>query len=250
MSNWKNVLQDELNKYEFKYVLPGTKEIVKYKPLTTKDIKYLLIHENSNSMEAMEEVFDIILNNVLIDKVDIDEMYISDRYALIFELRKNSKGSIINLPIFTCPKCKSQSMDSFNLNGVDIKSLKDDIDNKIKIADSISIELDFIKRKHMKEIFAYQNKIKYKSNVEKAGDLVVISHAQYIDKIFENDNEVKDITLKDKIEFINLLPEHLFNKIADWISDNSFGLSELTHKKVCQHCGHTTQESIGINDLF
>ena len=99
-----------LNVYEFDCVLPGTKQEVKYKPITTNQIKKLLVYENELNPIKIEQAYNELISSCVIsEEFDINSIYIKDREFLLINLRKVSKGEQYEFT-FTCPECKSGNM--------------------------------------------------------------------------------------------------------------------------------------------
>ena len=139
-----------LNIYEFDLPpLPGSGEKLKIKPLTTKQIKNLLMYEGSEEDFAlMTQIFDdIIHESVTTPDFDLSELYLQDRFFLLLEIRKKTKGEVHEFN-YTCGQCKSQSLQKVNLDELKVTPKPDSEDNIIKLTDDISVEMDFLKRKH------------------------------------------------------------------------------------------------------
>ena len=57
-----------LNVHEFEAILPGSGEKVKFKPLTTAQIKKLLVYGDDESPLILEQALDDIINSAVIDE--------------------------------------------------------------------------------------------------------------------------------------------------------------------------------------
>ena len=105
MSNFKNYV----NVYEFDCKLPGSGKVVNYKPITTGQMKKLLIYENETSPVVQEKALDSLISSSVIDKdFNINDLYLEDRFFLLVEMRKNTKGKTFTFP-FECSKCKTST---------------------------------------------------------------------------------------------------------------------------------------------
>lgn len=120
-SNFRNYL----NTFVFDTVLPGSGEEVSFKPITTGQIKKLLLYETSDDPMTIENALDDVITECIVkpDEFDIKKMYIQDRFYLLVELRKATRGSSYNFQSI-CSNCKSQTQHSVNLNDLKVKKLK------------------------------------------------------------------------------------------------------------------------------
>ena len=95
MSEKPKFLQ-HVNVYDFTCELPGSKQTVQFKPVTTGQIKKLLSYENETNYVVQEQALDdLISSSVLSDGFDIGELFIYDRLFLLLEIRKKTKGEIL-----------------------------------------------------------------------------------------------------------------------------------------------------------
>jgi hypothetical protein len=141
MSDFKKYL----NVYEFECELPGSKKKVKFKPLTTGQMKKLLIYEGEEDEVKVEGALDELISSAIITKdFNIEELYLQDRFFLLVELRKKTKGSLYKFQI-NCPECGSQSIIKIGLDKLPVKKLEKE-EEEIKIDDNISLVLSQIKR--------------------------------------------------------------------------------------------------------
>lgn len=147
-----------LNAYEFEYTLPGSGETIKFKPLTTVQMKQLLQYEDETDPTKVSEALDEMINAAVVTEgFDINELYLRDRFALLIEIRKKTKGETYEFQ-FKCPQCGSQVLTGVNLDNLEVKK-KDVGSGTIDVADDITIEIEHLKRKDERE--AIQNINKY-----------------------------------------------------------------------------------------
>jgi len=132
MSNFKRYL----NMYTFESELPSDGSIVKYKPITTGQIKKLLLYETSDDPSSIEEALDELINECVVfpEDFDVKSMYLQDRFFLLVEIRRATKGS--NYTFQTkCPECDSQTSHTINLGELPLKKM-----DRIKISPPIEEE--------------------------------------------------------------------------------------------------------------
>src|SRR6056297_3084901 len=116
-----------VNSYEFDYTLPGSNEVLVYKPITTGQLKKLLPYENEKDPIVVEKALDNLISSCIISEgFDINKLYLEDRFALLIELRKKSKGEEYSF-IYNCPKCDSRTPITKDLN--QLKCTKKSHDN-------------------------------------------------------------------------------------------------------------------------
>ena len=86
--------RDYLNVFEFDIILPGSGERLKIKPLTIGGIKQILTYDIDTLTPSMlTDMFDKIISQSVITKgFDPSELYLQDRYYLVLEIRKKTKG--------------------------------------------------------------------------------------------------------------------------------------------------------------
>jgi hypothetical protein len=132
-----------MNTYEFECELPGSREVVKFKPLVTKQIKKLLAHED-DTYEKVEEILDRIISLAVINEdFNIDNLYLQDRFFLTVEIRKKSKGETYDFQ-FDCPSCESQNYISVNLDNLPVNYLnkkKNNINTEVKLTNDVSVNM-------------------------------------------------------------------------------------------------------------
>ncbi len=120
MSNFKRYI----NVYEFETVLPGNGKTVKFKPISTGQIKKLLMYENAEDQAVIETALDEILAGcVLGEDFKTDNLYLQDRFYLLLEIRKATKGNTYQFQT-VCPSCSSQSLQTVNLSEMPVKVLE------------------------------------------------------------------------------------------------------------------------------
>ena len=82
-----------LNVYEFNTTLPGSGEEVTFRPITTGQLKKLLIYENETDPMVIEGALDDLISSCIVNEdFNINDLYLQDRFFLLVEIRKKSKG--------------------------------------------------------------------------------------------------------------------------------------------------------------
>ena len=249
-SNFK----DYLNVFEFEAVLPGSGQKIKFKPLTIGNIKQIASYsEEKPTAATLTNMFDeIFKNSVISDGFDPLDIYLQDRYFLILEIRKKTKGEVIEYTM-TCPECKSQSQQKVNFERIPVKPKRDDIDYDVSITEELTIKLRHLIRREEKEIYELWSDFKkagqYKNDTEADLDLAILLEAQSIESIITPDGQQDNITIIDKKYLLENIPQPLYKKVAEWYDEYDFG-PELTIKVKCPHCEFESQQDITNTDFF
>jgi TusA-related sulfurtransferase len=248
MSENKPNFLDYVNVYEFECELPGSKQKVKFKPVTTGQIKKLLTYEKETNYVIQEQALDdLISSSVLSEGFSTDELYIYDRMFLLLELRKKTKGEVLEFKI-DCPKCKSQSLNRVNLDALELTKL-DNEDGEIVDLDEIKVHLRHMKRKHQKQDIKPSYFPKGMTPTQQGYIFQVLFHACAIDKIETPKGLDENIPMKDRIYFIENIPMQHMEAIKNTVETMEFGW-KLENKIMCTHCGYTNIEQIPIQQNF
>ena len=245
-SNFKKYL----NKYEFKTVLPGSGKEITFRPITTGQMKALLVHEKEDDVGAVEEVIDKMMSECVIKpkNFDIDELYINDRFFFLIELRKHTRGTTYEFE-HKCPKCKSQSLQVVDLKKLKVNKLPKNLNNVVKIDEDISVELDFPRRRDQK--LAYDILREAPGNIsemQKTAELGTLISALTIKAIITPDGADKDVSLEDKIFFVENISTQMYEKIADF-SSKHFGV-DFKAKIKCKSCKDSKVVNIPPENFF
>lgn len=107
-----------LNMYQFDTKLPGSGRELKIKPITTGQLKRMLMYENVMDMGKIEEALDTLITECVLSKdFDVNELYLQDRFFLLTELRKVTRGNMYTFTAFcNNPMCGSQYVHTIDLS--------------------------------------------------------------------------------------------------------------------------------------
>jgi len=248
--NWREQFDKDLNIYEFSKILPGTGEEIKFKPLTTKLIKKLLVYENSKDQDVIENALDELIMSTITSPAtfNILDVYMQDRFSLLLEIRKKSKGETYQFTL-ECPECKSQSLQTINLNDLEEKKLNPNYNKEIKLTENITIGLDYITRREHKEGLNYIKKIKSNSETEKLFNSAMVMLCFGIEYIKVNDEKDDSITIEDKLHLIENIPTSILEKIKNWSNENNFGVN-MSFSRKCPNCKHEEIIEVPLTDFF
>lgn len=120
-SNFRNYL----NTYVFETDLPGNGMAVSFKPVTTGQIKRLLLYETTNDPLSMEAALDSVIEECVIrpENFKVSSLYIQDRFFLLVEIRKATRGATYMFQT-ECASCGSQTQQAINLSELPVTKLK------------------------------------------------------------------------------------------------------------------------------
>jgi len=237
-----------LNVYEFECELPGTRQKIKYKPITTNQIKKLLVYENEKNPIVIEQAFDELIKSCIItEDFDYDNIFNQDREFLLIELRKVSKGEQYEYQ-FNCPKCGSGNLSYIDFNSFPLTSKENDVLEVIEITKDVSIEIGYIRRKEQKESFELIPKNTPKERLYST--MALHSLAASIKSITTPDGKEDNLIMSDRLQIMDSLTFNVMDKIKNFFVDNPFGY-DLSYETKCVHCDYTSgKQELDINSNF
>lgn len=131
-----------INSYVFETDLPGSGMSVSFKPVTTGQIKKLLLYETTEDPMAIETALDDMITECVVkpEKFDTRSLYLQDRFFLLVEIRKATRGATYQFQT-VCTSCGSQSQQNINLSNLPVTKLT----KKNKIVEIETKEITSIK---------------------------------------------------------------------------------------------------------
>ena len=246
--NQKPKFIDRVNVYEFTCKLPGLNQEVKFKPVNTGQLKKLLTYENETNLIVQEQALDdLISSSVLSEDFNSDELYLEDRFYLLVELRKKTKGEVLEFT-YTCPKCKSQTLNRVDLNSLKVKPLDPGANKVVELGNEIKVHLRRTKRKHQKEIKPGHIP-KNMTPSQQQAEIQILFHACAIDKIETPEGMDEELQLKDKKWLIENIPTGDYDKIREGIEELAFGV-DLSYEIGCNACKFSQTVEVPIEQNF
>lgn len=266
MSDFKNYL----NTFVFDTVLPGSGETIKFKPITTGQLKNMLLYENIDEPHKIEEALDQLIQECVVNEdFNVDDLYLQDRFFLLVEIRKSSKGNTYSFQL-KCSSCDSQSIINIDLNDLIVKKFKgneqqnetlisvnkknknkvieDSFNDIIELENKLKLQLQFPTRGMQKEIFNRLYNNKKITDIQRNVELITNLQAISIKSIILPDGETFD-NYHDRLYLSNNIRQIDQDKITDWLSQNDFGL-DFTFTQKCSHCGKEIKRDIPLEDFF
>jgi len=241
-------INNYINSFEFDFTLPGSNEIIMFKPLTTGQLKKLLPYENEKNPEIIESLLDNLISNCVVSEgFDINTLYLQDRFALLVEIRKKSKGETYEF-IYDCPECNNKKNITLDLNELSVK--KKDYDTKTFIFnDKLSFELDGITRGDQIMAAKMVNKLKIKNENLKQAEIATYMFAMSMKTFHTPEGDTKDVPMEAKINLIdNIMNDEQYNRFTNHFTENDFGV-DFKFDFGCD-CGKTEKFVIPMNNFF
>jgi len=247
--NKKIDFRSYLNNYEFSTELPGSGESVTFRPITTGQLKRLLVYENEENPIIIEEALDELISTSITDKkFDINELYLQDRFFLLVEIRRKSKGDMYMFQ-YTCKECRNQTLHKINLTDLKVKKLSKDLDNVVSIYDELSVRLEHTKRGSQKIAYNALKDRPFVNENLRATEMAVATHATSIIGIITPDGEITDSTFEDRKYLLENIPAEKYVSIRKWFEDNDFGIS-FKYDIKCRDCGNVITVDIPVDNFF
>jgi len=220
-----------LNVYQFDYNLPCQNKSVKLRPYNAADLKRMLIYSN----EEVEEALDVLLQSCIVQpedskkNINVEDLWLMDRFYLLLMLRKATKGSIYNF-VYKCPSCNSEKIEAIDLKKIKVKSIPKGFDFNVKLDDNITVTLKPPTRKSIKLGKQFVSNLLEEniSVIAKAFDESIGAYSYCIEKIITPEGE-NSPTPEEAYNFLNIAPDFMYTKIQNWFSDlGNYGIDMKT----------------------
>ena len=217
---------------KYSVTIPSIKEEVRVRPFVVKEEKILLI-----AMESQDpkQIANAILETVVSctetkqDHRMWHNLTSYDVEYLFLQIRAKSVGEKTNVGI-ACQKCNEVNEVEVNLN--EIKVQGEIPDGKIKLSDSISIEMrppSYMQIAENEKIISDES-----TDIEKIFGIISAS----INAVLTEDEriEFRDASESERMEFIESMSSAQFDSIRKWVESQP----SIKHraKFECSSCGH------------
>jgi Zn finger protein HypA/HybF involved in hydrogenase expression len=243
--------RDYLNVFEFNCILPGSGQHIKFKPITVAALKKVLSYDgDTGNAEVITAMFDDLFRVcVLNDDFDPHDLLVFDRYTLLLEIRKKTKGEKSEFE-FSCPKCKSQSVQEIDYDDIPILPVPDEIDYIVNLTPDIDVSMKYITRADELEVFdIVKHNTKGMTENEREAESALFMEAMAINEIITPQGVQEGVNIFDKKYLLEQLPQPLYDKIGNWHEENKFG-PDLEIKIKCPHCKEEMEQTITNLNFF
>lgn len=248
MSDIKSVdIKGLLDTYEFPYTLLGSGQELLIRPITTGKMKKILAYENETDPYIVEEALDKLITDCVVNKdFNISELYLQDRFALLLEIRKVTKGNSYQFG-YKCSQCKLENIKVLDMSELNVKEYNL-IDNVIEINDNLKFEVDYPTRGNQITAVS-RTKGRKLSPTEKQIDVQLGTFAASIKKVYTPEGVAENVPVEDIIYVLDNITSSRFEVFANWYQVHDFGVEFKTECK-CMGCGHDHKMEIPLSDFF
>lgn len=236
-----------LNVYEFDCVLPGEGTEVSFKPVTTGQLKRLLTYGNESNPIVIEKALDdLIMSSIITKDFKVTELYLQDRFTLLVEIRKATKGHKYEFEI-NCPSCKSQLYKVIDLNDLPVTAPPKKVNPVVELTEDISVNLHNIRRKD--QIRATKNLPKSLNETQLMAEISLLTYASGIESIKTPDGEQDNLSMDDKKYILENISMDAYGKIRNWYKENDFGI-DFNFNVDCHVCKYDERINLPLDSFF
>lgn len=248
MSEIKTVdIRGLIDSYEFPYTLPGSGKELLIKPITTGQMKRILAYEDETDPYKVEEALDRLISDCVINKdFDINGLYLQDRFSLLLEIRRVTKGEEYEFN-WRCPKCKTSNVAVVLLSELPVKTLNRD-GNVLKINDKLKFEVDFPTRADQKDAVLRASKKNLKLR-ERQVEVQTGTFANSIKRAHTPEGILDNISYDDKVYILDNITSDIFENFTKWFTEHDFGV-DFTKEIGCVGCDNKERVDIPLSDFF
>jgi hypothetical protein len=244
---------------EIRCILPISGKELLFKTITTTQQKAIVKAFEKEDNILAEHVFDSILRECcLTSNFNPHELYSFDRHYILIQLRIESVKEDFLIDT-NCPSCNAEYEAEFDLSEFDFLSLiNSDNEREIKITESVSIRIDFPKRKSEIELSNLARKVtksktlKIKEGSFLSNDFYMPYYASHIKSvIIKNEEDV--IEESPSLEEITSILENLspmdFEKVKESIN-GTYDIKDVGFNCNCKPCKAFYEHSMNWNEFF
>jgi len=245
-----NQLIQFLNPYSKQVDLPSIGKPVEIKPITTGQMKKILSYEDGNDPFIIEDILDDIITGCVVNEwFNVDNITIQDRFTLIVEIRKITKGNTYTFNI-ECPKCRTELINSINLDELEFIPYPEKIDPIVKLTESLSVSMKYTTRDIQKEAIKLVNGIPNLTIEQKMAEMATYMYALSMETFYTPTGEITDASIEDKKELLDNLSEDVYENINEWYKKFDYGV-KFKYQPLCRFCGwKNEEEDIPITGFF
>lgn len=232
-----------LNVYEFETTLPGSGQVIKFKPVTTGQMKKMLAYEQADEQLEVERALDeLIVDCVTSPDFDIDGLYLQDRFFLLLQIRCKTKGDKYEF-YWKCPICELEQPAFALINEMNVVDVQE-ITTNIKLNDSLSADFTFPTRGMQKKAAEIVGDGKGLSDSEKMFEMGIYVYAMCMSTFQTPAGKVQP-SLEDKYTVLNGVSSDMFDNIQEWLEENDFGVEFLKEVK----CANSSCEFTHVMEI-
>lgn len=216
---------------KYDLVIPSTGKEIRFRPYKVKEEKVLLTAFQSEDKKHGYKAIAETVQACIGDQADISKLTMYDLEYMFTKIRSKSSGEEANLNI-KCSECNTANEVSVNIDSV--VSEQKDANKKIKLDDSISVELKIPSFLQLIDDEDLMNTVQRHEKVIKT-----IAHS--IKLIYTNDEviDVSEEKFEDVVNFVESLNEQQFKEIHKFVEDRPKLIYNIDFKCIsCSHDNH------------
>ena len=220
----------------YQMMIPSTKEKVNYRPFLVKEEKNLMIAMESNDPKSTILTLLDTIKSCVSEPLSVDALTSFDMEYMFLQIRSKSVGETTKIGL-TCSECNTRN--DVEINVSDIKIDVPDIENKIPLSDTITLEMGWPTATDL-----VNSGISDEATTEELFGLMT-SCFKYVETEDERIN-MKDESEADVKAFVESMSSVQFDKVKQYIEQ----MPKLKHtiKYDCANCGHHNETSVeGLN---
>jgi len=238
-----------LNVYEFETTLIGSGQVVKFKPVTTGQMKKLLVYEQADSSQEIEKALDELLSSCVISPdFDINDLYLQDRFQLLLDIRSKTKGDTYSFQ-WKCPVCELRQPTTISIAVLNRKPTKE-MTSLLDINEHMKAEIAFPTRGMQAEASELVSGLKLANDNERLYETGLYTYALCMSE-FHTPVGKTTPNLQDKLGVLNGTGTILVESIQKWMTDNDFGVEFSVDVGCIGHdCDFVHNMDIPYSDFF
>lgn len=220
----------------YQMVIPSTKDKVNYRPFLVKEEKNLMIAMESNDSKSVILTLLDTIKSCVSEPLSVDALTSFDMEYMFLQIRSKSVGETTKIGL-TCSECNTRN--DVEINVSDIKVDVPDIENKIALSDTITLEMGWPTATDL-----VNSGISDEATTEELFNLMT-SCFKYVETEDERIN-MRDESEADVKAFVESMSSVQFDKVKQYIEQ----MPKLKHtiKYDCANCGHHNTTSVeGLN---
>lgn len=220
----------------YQMMIPSTKDKVNYRPFLVKEEKNLMIAMESNDSKSVILTLLDTIKSCVSEPLSVDALTSFDMEYMFLQIRSKSVGETTKIGL-TCSECNTRN--DVEINVSDIKVDVPDIENKIALSDTITLEMGWPTATDL-----VNSGISDEATTEELFNLMT-SCFKYVETEDERIN-MRDESEADVKAFVESMSSVQFDKVKQYIEQ----MPKLKHtiKYDCANCGHHNTTSVeGLN---
>jgi hypothetical protein len=214
-----------INVYEFDTTLPGSGQVVTFKPVTTGQMKKMLAYEQADDPQEIEAALDMLISECVVSPdFDINKLYLQDRFFLLLEIRSKTKGNKYEFH-WQCPICELDQPASALISEMNVVPIQE-THTELQLNDVLSADFTFPDRGMQVKAAKLVSDQKDLSDTEKMFEMGLYVYAQCMTTFNTPAGKVQP-SIEDKYTVLNGVSSDSFGAIQKWLEEYDFGVEFL-----------------------